>query len=94
MAKREHPNLTWEQRAQAIISMSVPTPYQYLITSELVEEGADLLRRGKGFRVQVDTDRLGPGFDVAMSHTAGQLPGVTGDGISARGLITLVPTAK
>ena len=86
-------NIDWQWRAHIIIWAQVPYRYRYLITSELVAHGAELLRSGQPFEVHIDEKRLGLGFDAVTSESIGELPGVTSNGISADGLITLVPKA-
>jgi hypothetical protein len=91
-----HPeeNPSWEERAVLLIGLKVPQRYGYLITPELIQEGAALLRSGRNFEVRLDEVRLGPGFGAVMAESAGDLPGVSTEGISARGLVTLVPKER
>jgi hypothetical protein len=90
--RKENPN--WEDRAGFLIGIKVPHRYKYLITPELIHEGAALLRSGRAFEVRLDEERLGPGFGAVMGESAGDLPGVSSEGISALGLITLVPKER
>ena len=94
MASHRKENPSWEDRAGLLIGLKVPHRYRYLIAPELIQEGAALLRNGRGFEVRLDEDRLGPGFGAEMAESAGDLPGVSSEGISARGLITLMPTEQ
>jgi len=84
-------NIEFTDRARLLIGLKIPYRYSYLITSELVERGAEFLRSGVTFEVLLDEERLGAGFDAVTSGGIGHLPGVTGDGISAGQLIRLVP---
>ena len=88
----ETPN--WHQRANLLLSLQVPRRYRYLITPALLEEGAEILRKGQTFEVHLNHQRLGRGFDTVTADGIGELPGVTAEGISAKGLITLVPKTK
>ena len=87
-------NSNWQVRANLLIGLKVPYRYSYLITSELVAQGAELLRNGHSFEVQMDEQRLAGGFDAVTAEGVGDLPGVTSEGISASGLITLVPKTR
>jgi hypothetical protein len=94
MASDREQTPDWQARAGWLIGLNVPHRYRYLITQELIDEGASLLRSGRTFEVRIDEERLGPGFGSAMLECMGDLPGVTSEGISARGLITLVPKER
>lgn len=89
---KDNPN--WRNQANFLIGLKVPYRYRYLITPELVEEGAELLRKGQSFEVNIDENSLGAGFRVDITEGIGNLPGVSPQGISARGLITLVPKTR
>lgn len=88
------PNPNWHERAALIIGLAVPNRYRYLITSELIEQGAQILRSGKPFDVHLNREQLGAGFVSGAEEGIGEFPGVMPEGISAAGLITLVPRIK
>ena len=83
--------MDYNARARFLIGLQLPPRCGYLLTDELVSEGTELLRKGQTFDVWIDEKRVGPGFDGARGESLGYLPGVTAEGISAVGLVRLIP---
>ena len=83
--------MDYNARARFLIGLQLPPKCGYLLTSQLAAEGAELLRKGQTFDVWIDEKQIGPGFEAARGESLGYLPGVTAEGISAVGLVKLIP---
>lgn len=86
--------MDYNARARFLIGLQLPPKCGYLLTDELISEGAELLRKGQTFNVWIDEKQVGLGFEAARGDGLGYLPGVTADGISAVGLVKLIPKDK
>jgi len=85
----------FENWAFTLISPHVPSRFMYLVTDELLNDGAEILRGGRMFDVQLSKKlRDDAGFESVKGEAVGPLAGVGMDGISATRSITLVPNSK
>lgn len=83
--------MDYNARARFLIGLQLPSKCGYLLTDELAAEGAELLRKGQTFDIWIDEKRVGLGFEAAQGQSLGYLPGVSAEGISAVGLVRLIP---
>jgi hypothetical protein len=85
----------FENWAFTLISPHVPSRFMYLVTDELLSQGAEILRGGRIFDVRLSEKlRDDTGFESVTAEAVGSLVGVGAERISATGLIMLVPKPK
>jgi hypothetical protein len=85
----------FENWAWTLISPHVPDQFIYLVTDELLSQGGEILKGGRTFDVQLSKElRHAAGSESVTIEGVGLLGGVGADGISAAGLIRLVPKTK